>query len=376
MEVVHDEVVSDASFAQSYLTSLCRLQKNLDAAMKTKVKVDTVEADRDMRVGYGCQEALDELLSQKRTAVSRPVLRGWCNTGPVLASVRELFGRVEEMELAVSDPEVDVVQKFRCGDAFDTEVFSICPKDNGSLSVSYERRGLDEHAPSEGFDDKGKRQYLRKEATGKSTWKSRGKGKGVFVEQLPGQRRTYCKGQDTEAFLRLDNNLAGVADVKRETIVSESPYKSKLSRECSIRCGPHRAFDADVSKTIFVVVEEAKAPESFRRVLLFEKGKEDAVAVFQPTVPACQPSDVCFCLLGKDRVLLVADEMNDAIHVVDYEGGALTFLRFLVPGCPFLVQPTALNIDVHNKLWVACRGGGVLMMVQNADSADGQAPDV
>lgn len=369
-------MVSDASFAQSYLTSLCRLQKNVDAAMKTKVKVDTVEVDRDMRVGYGCQEALEELLSQKRTTVIRPVLRDWLGTGAVLAPVRQLFGRVDAMEMDLQESEVVVVEKFRCGDPFDTEVFSICPKDNGSLSVSYERRGLNEHAPSEGFDDKGKHHYTRKEATGKSTWKSRGKGKGVFVEQLPGQRRTYCKGQDTEAFFRLDNNLAGVADLKRETIVSESPYKSKLSREGSIRCGPHRAFDVDINKNILAIVEEAKAPESFRKVLLFEKDKEDAVAVFQPTVPSCQPSDVCFSPLGKDYVLLVADEMNDAIHVVDFQGGALKFLRFLSPGCPLLVQPTALNVDVRNRLWVACRGGSILMIEQKSTSVDESAHSV
>ena len=315
----------------------------------------------------------------------------------VLESVRGFFGEVQAMELEVAagaDPEVVVTEKFQCGDPFDTEVFSICPKDNGSLSLSYERRGLSEHAPSEGFDDKGKHQYSRKEATGKSTWKSRGKGKGVFVEQLPGQRRTYSKGQNTELFLRLDNNLAGTADVKRESIVTESPYKSKLTRECCIRCGPHRTFDADISRTVFAVVEEPSPPDLLplphllhlhdhdhdhhlhhhRRVLLFERGKQEAVAVLTPPTPDCQPSDVCFSALGKDHVLLVADEANDAILVVDYKGGSLTFLRYLAPGCPALVQPTALNVDVHYNLWVACRGGGVLVMEHRSSSIDDPAP--
>ena len=61
-------------------------------------------------------------------------------------------------------------------------------------------------------------------------------------------------------------------------------------------------------------------------------------------------------------MLLVSDEGNDAIHVVDVQSGALTFLRYLAPGCPLLVQPTALNTDIQGRLWVACRGGTMLIL--------------
>ena len=57
------------------------------------------------------------------------------------------------------------------------------------------------------------------------------------------------------------------------------------------------------------------------------------------------------------QVLLIADESNDVIHVVDVQKDRLTFSRFLAPGCPLLLQPTALNTDHKGRLWVGCRGG-------------------
>ena len=59
-------------------------------------------------------------------------------------------------------------------------------------------------------------------------------------------------------------------------------------------------------------------------------------------------------------MLLIADEYNDVIHVVDVQNDRLTFSRFLAPGCPLLLQPTALNTDHRGRLWVGCRGGRLL----------------
>ena len=53
-------------------------------------------------------------------------------------------------------------------------------------------------------------------------------------------------------------------------------------------------------------------------------------------------------------MLLIADEINDVIHVVDVQNDRLTFSRFLTPGCPLLLQPTALNTDHRGRLWVNC----------------------
>nr|KAG5690066.1 hypothetical protein BaRGS_016374 [Batillaria attramentaria] len=111
---------------------------------------------------------------------------------------------------------------------------------------------------------------------------------------------------------------------------------------------------------LFVVLEEAQAPDLQRTVRLYRRPQPDAIATYSPPVAPFQPSDVCFYTLGGHEVLLVADELNDAIHVVNVQDGRLSFARYLAPGCPLLVQPTALNTDTRGRLWVACRGGTIL----------------
>ena len=185
-----------------------------------------------------------------------------------------------------------------------------------------------------------------------ATWKSRGNGKGVFVGQLPGLRRTYSKGQHTESLLRLDHHLnSATSEVKRERITHETPYKSVLVREASLICGTQRAFDTDESEQIYVILEESQSKDSCRQVLLFHKSEESAKAVYRPPFQSdCSFTDVCFANVDGLPVLLVTDEWNDAIHIVDYQGGELQFSRLLAPGFPCLVQPIASNVDLSGKV--------------------------
>jgi hypothetical protein len=97
-----------------------------------------------------------------------------------------------------------------------------------------------------------------------------------------------------------------------------------------------------------------------RNLHLYKFGQHLPVAIYNPPSPRCRPSDVCFFKLGNDELLLVADEGTDSIHVLRVQDGTVNFLRYLAPGCPLLVQPTALNIDHTGQLWVACKGGFVL----------------
>jgi hypothetical protein len=122
----------------------------------------------------------------------------------------------------------------------------------------------------------------------------------------------------------------------------------------------------DHTEQFLVVVEEALPPDVCRKVRMYRRPGEEAVATYSPPCRPFQPSDACFYRLGGRHVLLVADEANDAIHVVRVEEGGLTFLRYLAPGCPSLTQPTALNIGVDGRLWVACRGGHIITMQPKA----------
>ncbi|KAK7483388.1 hypothetical protein BaRGS_00025328 [Batillaria attramentaria] len=180
--------------------------------------------------------------------------------------------------------------------------------------------------------------------------------------QTTGNIITFAKKTEQELtrFLRLNNDLTGQATVFTNQIVSEDPFKTESTKECTVTCGAHRAFDVDACRQLFVVLEEAQAPDLQRTVRLYRRPQPDAIATYSPPVAPFQPSDVCFYTLGGHEVLLVADELNDAIHVVNVQDGRLSFARYLAPGCPLLVQPTALNTDTRGRLWVACRGGTIL----------------
>ncbi|KAK7483390.1 hypothetical protein BaRGS_00025330 [Batillaria attramentaria] len=169
-------------------------------------------------------------------------------------------------------------------------------------------------------------------------------------------------------FRRLDNNLKGTAEIKSVKVDFEEALKTEEMPDFTIKCGAHRAFDVGASEELFVVLEEAQAPDLQRTVRLYRRRQlqsgvqahprplVDAIATYRPPVAPFQPSDVCFY----NKVLLVADELNDAIHVVNVQDRRLSFARYLAPGCPLLVQPTALNTDTRGRLWVACRGGTII----------------
>nr|KAG5696876.1 hypothetical protein BaRGS_035286 [Batillaria attramentaria] len=153
---------------------------------------------------------------------------------------------------------------------------------------------------------------------------------------------------------------------------SEEAVQKLMTKQMTTVCRPILRFSATLtrrqfraharlhSEQLFVVLEEAQTPDLQRTVRLYRRPQPGAIATYSPPVAPFQPSDVCFYTLGGHEVLLVADELNDAIHVVNVQDGRLSFARYLAPGCPLLVQPTALNTDTRGRLWVACRGGTIL----------------
>jgi hypothetical protein len=154
----------------------------------------------------------------------------------------------------------------------------------------------------------------------------------------------------------------GKAAVYSLKVLSTQPFKEEYKHEFPINVGGHRAVDVDDSEQLFVIVEDPKTPDAYRKVHLYCRAIADPVCTYTSPLTPFQPSDVCFFPLGGEKMLLVSDEANDVIHVVKVERSGLTFQRFLAPGCPSLVQPTALNVDVQGRLWVACRGGKVITM--------------
>ncbi|XP_070204732.1 tripartite motif-containing protein 55-like [Littorina saxatilis] len=349
-------LTNDLHCQRDNLRQLCQLQQQLQDAVSGGKGCQQLTVAKEMREGRGSPQAVSKLTLSKRSSVGRPVLICKITEDDVMQNVQDFFGSVETAWMEETAPDVKVVEQFRCGEVPDIEVFSLCPFDNGTVWMSFARRGLNKDAPGECFDEKGKHLNTQKDGTGKTSLKSLVGGKGIFIKQA---LSTYVKSQ-TQTNFKLDNSSSGKAYIKTDKVTSEDPYKVEDTTEFIIQVGAHRALDVDSSEQLFVVVEEAQAPDGQRKVHLYRRGQQAAVATYSPPTARCRPSDVCFYKVAGQERLVVADEATDSLHVVSVQGGEMRFERYLAPGCPLLVQPTALNTDTQGRLWVACRGGAIL----------------
>jgi hypothetical protein len=282
----------------------------------------------------------------------------------LVKNARSFMGSVVTTNLTVPlQPQVHVVERFTCSEEPNVRVFHLCPinTDPPHVAVFFEQCGLEEKAAVTMFLETGDVLFTSDTKFGKVTYRRYDKGLGVGNTPREGRLRTHTKSLSAGHF-QVDNDFSGKAKVVSNKVLSTEPFKSEAKFEFSINVGGHRAVDVDDSEQLFVIVEEPKTPDAYRTVLLYRRDIADPVCTYTSPLTPFQPSDVCFFPLGGEKMLLVSDEANDVIHVVKVERSGLTFQRFLAPGCPSLVQPTALNVDVQGRLWVACRGGKVITM--------------
>ena len=363
---------------QNQLERVCQLQENVEQAVSSGAKHKLHLLAKEMREGRGSPEELDELVAHEKSDVLS--LKLWSDF-PSFHFRQFLYtvfksetwglhahiGNSDSVQKGdqVSDGEqvqlkVIVEKQFTCGKDSDTEVFSLCPLDDGNILVSYTLRAFNKHAPSEKFDKTGKSLLTREKATGQVSFLSI--GDGFFRQLLPvgDTTRVYCKTRTTPVHFKLFHSVEGKANITKVKVTSKFPFKAELETEFSIKVGAFRAFDVDDSEQLFVVLEEPQGADPRRKLRMYQRSTEDAIATYTPPTPAFQPSDVCFFTMGSQQVLLVANEGNDCIHVVNVQDGAIRFLRYLAPGCSLLVQPIALNTDAQGRLWVACRGGDII----------------
>ena len=364
-EKMEIDLTKSVSIMENKLRELRKLHYRVDQALSNEENyAEQVTVADEMRRGRGSCENIQKLTSPNISTLQRPVLHFSITDDVVMNTTRNFLGKILKIKMKMAAPEVQVVKHFRCGQEKDTEVYSILPGKNNGVIVSYTQRGLRRDAPCQEFDENGKWIRTYPDLTGKQTlvWCTASGTVYITSANVGNKMFDIVDKSQKKTSHRLFSVLLGTAAIQTTKVTSEDPYETKVIQNFRIKVGACRAFDVDASEQLFVVLEEPQPPSTQRRVRLYRSDNEDAIVTYIPPPAFCQPSDVCFYRLGGRQVLLVSDEWNDAIHVVDVESGALTFLRYLSPGCPLLVQPTALNTDIQGRLWVACRGGTMLIL--------------
>ncbi|KAK7087233.1 uncharacterized protein [Littorina saxatilis] len=353
---IESQVSNELDIKQSNLDELSQLQQQTQQAIDSGTSLKLLTVAKEMREGRGSPQAVTNLTPAKRRYAWRPVLSRAMAEDTMKQYITKFFGSVQKVQMEAVAPEVTVKELFRCGDGDDAEVFSLCPNDDDTVWVSFAK----EDAPCERFDIRGASVMTDTTNLGKQSFKCRGGSKG-FSTTLKKRdlMQTFDKSQKRTIFYLIKTS-AYDANIRTVKETSEYPFKTEHTLLFSIKAGTHRAFDVDSREQVFVVVEEAQAPGGQRKVLLYRRDQHTPVSTYTPPTAACRPSDVCCYRLGGREVLLVADEGTDSVHVLHVRGDELKFDRYLAPGCPLLVQPTALNTDTQGRLWVACRGGSIL----------------
>ena len=356
------EIANRLKGQEGNLEKLKKISLQLEQTLRDGTDNDILTIDKEIRSEPYSKEALSQMISDTHNVICRPVLCFNVTADVMMQQARDFLGTVFKVQMEVAEPEVRVVDRFRCGEDTDIEVFSLChvDKDPPVVYVSYERCGLRTDEAVRAFKEGGDwlRTCTRK---GTTTLKRYAKGRAMFPAEQSGSLDTYSKSL-TATHFKLKNILSGKANIVIVKVTSTDPCKAEDNLQFTITVGAHRAFDVDDKEQFFVVVEEAKLPDTKRKVLLYSRSGEGPVATYSPPHPDFQPSDVCFYTLGHQHVLLVSDELRDAIHVVRVQDRAMTFVRYLAPGCPVLIQPTAMTVDTLGRLWVACRGGHIITM--------------
>ena len=118
------------------------------------------------------------------------------------------------------------------------------------------------------------------------------------------------------------------------------------------------AMDVSKDGQLLAVLEEGQD-----HVMLYRHGNAEPYAVYRGSGEAFRPLDICFYFIGGEELLVVADWLNNVLHVVDVREGC-TLIGHLGGECPALAKPTALCPNDDGGLWIGCQGGHILMLTQ------------
>ncbi|KAL8578046.1 hypothetical protein ACOMHN_019762 [Nucella lapillus] len=345
---------------EGYKADLSDLLQNANDTVASGTDGDVLTVAKEMTSGRGSQRATDVMLPQQDRLLYRPVLHVDVRTYQALRTIGRYVGTVHQTQEKKTVPEMKVTGGFQCEEGPNVEVFSLCHS-NGKLIVSYEWCGMKKNAHVRGFRETGEFE-MNWLATGKIT--CRGLHQNLFsFSKIPD---CMFNKSPTVAHFSLVSMATGEALIIRYTIISSEPYIHETILEFKIQVLLPRVFDVDDTEQYFAVVADVDDSKLTlrRRVHLFRRSEKKAVSTYTPPTEDCLPSDVCFYTLRGQMVLLITDERTNSIHVATIQGDSLYFVRYLCVNCPSLIQPTAITVDVHRRLWVACRGGRILMLEQ------------
>ena len=360
----------DEQSVRERLSTVRDLQQEVTQGLEGASNRTLFNLTSDMRTGRGCQQELDQLTADLPRRNARPVLRfdDRCLQRDV---IRNFLGHVTHFEPIPIQQSVTIQKEPRCCDDVQLYVHALCIN-NYSFYVSYGTSGT------------GGEGWVAVYTSGAPVCKSEHTTKGrvclaglnggfVRVEgkeftardlitytfsitsnnSIPRRYDVYNKG-NARFLLRV--HTSGGCDFRSVRV--EGLTSTTDSKVCDVSAKDPIAMDVSTDGQLLAVLEEGR-----NQVLLYRHGDTEPYAIYRGSGDAFRPLDVCFYFIGGEERLVVADWLNDVLHVVDVREGC-TLNGHVGGECPALVKPTALCCDQQGGLWIGCQGGHILTVTQ------------
>ena len=300
-KTISDDLDKNLSLGEENLEELLNLQRQIEATLEQGSSLAIVNMAKELISGPGSKEAVRRRSREVSLPINDyPVWKHTTTESEISDAAYNFIGDVSTRQICTT--EMEIRERFNCGDEANARVFSLCHVDfePPTVLVSFESLVQGREFPVKMFRESG--QFSKNDSkTGRVSYKRYAPGWSMVTPPLTGGLRTYSKSLKTDHY-RLDNDFTGSAKVVKVTVISNTPLKTAVQHQFSINIGAHRAIDVDEGGQAFVIVEEAQENEMWRKVLMYTRGNENSVCKYSPPNSPFQPSDVAFYKLSGQQV--------------------------------------------------------------------------
>lgn len=380
----------DMQRVQHELNSLLRLKKRAEYALDAASDAEVVQVEKETREGRVSAEELNELQKGLPTTTLRPGLHSDFNNN-IEDEIRRFIGSPVRLTLPCEKSDESVSRHIRCGQERECrEVHAVRIRHDQRTDIAFGDTGGEHESETVSFLLPCGEELKEINFGSKVTFLTR----HIFLREWKClKQRVFGSKSDSQFVIRHEIGEddcevfrlgSKINEGKMEIEKGPTLFQPKIRRLHN--------FDANKAGELFAVIDDqAGADEqedasseknktvtdmdsgasknlgkekewaALRVVQLYKNGQDEAIATYTPPVEPFFPTDVCFWRPNDEEKLLIADWMNDCVHVVAVaEDGTCRFQRYLAAGSGDIVRPTALNTDLEGRLLIGCGTGWVL----------------
>ncbi|KAK7088538.1 uncharacterized protein [Littorina saxatilis] len=343
-----DSTEEDAKVTETLREKCKSLKESLATVQGTLDREDDFEIvtlAKEIRDGKG--RSLDMVPEHwPKDVFPFPALQAEDISRSIASAVSSLVGYVTTRSMSRTESSsLYIVETIKCSRP-NIHCFSILEADE-VVCVSYEQ----DDAPVQRFNKHGVLIETTSDLVGKVAFHSSPGGECLYITPQKGKQVLCAKFN--HSFV-LERDHSGKSVVKKVDVKSKATLTTEWNEVFTFTCsGDLVAFDTSASETKFALIEESQS-DLARCLKIYHMANSEPTSSF--SFKSFKPSDVCFCKIEGTEVCLVADETHNSIRMFnDKDGSMVTF----IPLTGELGQPTALNTDKHERLWIGCRDGRI-----------------